>query len=314
MPKITLPILISFLICVVVFGFLYYQTTIKRTFTLPLDQKVAVTTNSSPTPSSSQIDHIVVIIMENKESGDIVGNSNAPYINSLIHSYSFAANYSAVTHPSLPNYLALIGGSTFDVTSDCTNCFIQSSSLLDQLDQAHKTWKAYMESMPSACFKGSLGDYAQKHDPFIYFNDIRNNANRCQNIVPFTQFKTDFQSSTSSPNFAWITPNLCHDMHNCSVKTGDDWLSQTIPTILDSPAFTTQKSLLVITWDEADGSEDNKIPTIFIGNTVKKGYVSHTSYTHYSLLKTIEENWSLPPLTTNVEQSASMQDMFTLKL
>lgn len=256
------------------------------------------------------LDHIVIITMENKSYSDIVENSNAPYLNSLIHKYSFADNYFAVSHPSLPNYLAIIGGSTFGVSSDCTSCYINAPNLIDQLEKADKTWKAYMESMPSACFIGSSGEYAQKHDPFIYFDDIRTNQERCNNIVPYTELSTNLKTVNATPNFIWISPNLCDDMHDCSTKTGDSWLATQIPKILASPAFTKQQSLLVITWDEGENSGTNQIPTLFVGNTVKYGFVSHTRYTHYSLLHTIETVWNLPPLTENVSQSNVITDIF----
>lgn len=261
--------------------------------------------------STFSIDHIVIITMENKSYADIVGNENAPYINFLIHTYSFADNYFAVSHPSLPNYLAIVGGSTFNITSDCTNCSVNASNLVDQLGQIHKTWKAYMESMPSSCFIGSSGEYAQKHDPFIYFDDIRNNPGRCNNIVPYSQLRADLRSANTTPDFIWISPNLCNDMHDCLTKTGDAWLSEQIPMILNSPAFTKQKSLLVIAWDEGEGSGSNQVPAIFIGNSVKQGFMSTTSYTHYSLLHTIENIWNIQPLTGNAAKSNSIKDVFT---
>ena len=256
------------------------------------------------------LDHVVLITMENKSYPDIVGSTHAPYINSLISTYSFADNYLAVAHPSLPNYLALIGGSTFDVTSDCDNCFVSGSSLVTQLENAHRTWKAYMESMPNSCFVGNDGTYAQKHNPFIYFDEIRNNPQQCGNIVPYQELQKDLSSKDTTPNFIWISPNLCNDMHDCSVRTGDTWLAENIPTILSSPAFTKQKSLLIITWDEGEKSSNNRVPTLFISNSVKKHFITHASYSHYSLLHTIESMWGLPPLTVSTAQSPLITDIF----
>lgn len=259
--------------------------------------------------ANTPVDHIVVIMMENKAYHDVFGSADAPYINSLIKKYSLADNYSAITHPSLPNYLALIGGSTFGVTTDCTDCFVASPNLIDQLEGAHKTWKAYMESMPSSCFIGNSGLYAQKHNPFIYFDDVRNNPNRCMNIVPYIALSKDLQSESTTPNFIWVSPNLCHDMHNCSVAEGDMWLSQQIPLILTSPAFTNKRSFLVLTWDEGQGAEGNRIMTIFVGPDARQAYVSHTAYSHYSLLHTIELLWDMPAITSDVSRSAVMSDM-----
>lgn len=278
---------------------------------LPHTEKVLASDESTSDKPVPAFDHIVIISMENKSYESITRDDDATYIRSLMSTYTNASNYFAVTHPSLPNYIALIGGSTFGITSDCTDCFLNQPNLVDQLASAHKTWKAYMESMPSPCFIGSTYPYAQKHDPFMYFDDIRNNAARCNNIVPLTKLSIDLQTQQSTPDFIWISPNLCHDMHDCRVATGDQWLSQEVPIILNSPAFTKQKSLLVITWDEGEGFENNnQILTIFAGNTVKKGYVSQNEYTHYSLLHTIENAWQMPLITNEVKTSAPITDIW----
>jgi len=305
MKKISLIIFVILLFCVIVSSFILYKSRVYRSWSV-VKQTAQSLSQKSPPP----INHIVIITMENKSYDDIVGNANVPYINSLIHRFGFADNYFAVTHPSLPNYLALIGGSTFGVRSDCIDCFINSPNLIDQLEKAHKTWKAYMESMPSSCFIGNSGDYAQKHDPFIYFDDIRNNQKRCSNIVPYSEIATDLKATKTTPDFMWISPNLCNDMHNCSTQVGDTWLSTQIPKILTSPAFTKQQSLLVITWDEGENLSTNQVPAIFVGNTVKSGFTSHTLYSHYSMLHTIEAIWNLPFLNTNVSQSNSITDIF----
>jgi len=300
----------ALLIVIILAVFIRKLMDYDKSRTLPLSQQVnSLTHNITPFTSKPAIDHIAIIIMENKDYSEIVGSKNAPYFNSLIPHSSLADNYYALIHPSLPNYIALLGGSTFGITSDCTDCYVNASNLVDQLEQAHKTWKAYMEDMPSSCFVGSSGKYAQKHDPFIYFDNIRTNPKRCGNIVPSSNLSTDLQSTTTTPNFFFITPNICNDMHDCPVATGDTWLANNVPNILKSPAFTKQKSLLVITWDEGETSGDNRIATLFAGSAVKQGFVSHSKYTHYSLLKTIEDVWGLPPITTNVVQSNNMYNM-----
>jgi len=238
--------------------------------------------------------------MENEEASDIIGSSDAPYINSLAQHYSMAANYYGVSHPSLPNYLELIGGSTFGVDSDCTDCFVNASNLVDQLDSVHKSWKAYMEDMPSPCFAGDVGDYAQKHDPFIYFDDVRNNPARCANIVPLSGFASTLQANRL-PDFVWITPNLCHDMHDCDVGTGDTWLKGFLPQILHSPAW--QSSVLFLLWDEGTSdagccqiAQGGHIPMLVISPLGKPGFVSSVNYDHASVLLTIEEAWGLGKL------------------
>src|SRR5207253_209042 len=210
-----------------------------------------------------------------------------------------------------PNYLAATGGSTFGVTTDCTTCFqAQPNIAVDRVEASGRSWKAYMESMPSPCFVGDSGTYAQKHDPFIYYDDIRLNSTECNKVVPYASFASDLASTATTPNYAWVTPNLCDDMHDCSISTGDTWLSQNVPTILNSPAFTTQNSLLAITWDEDDGTQNNQVPTLVIAKSVPAGFRSSTHYNHYSLLATIESAWGLSPLTTNDASATPMSDFF----
>lgn len=234
-------------------------------------------------------DHVFVIVMENHSYNEIIGSSAAPYINSLLSRGALATNYYAVAHPSLPNYLALTGGSTYGIASDCTTCWISANNIGDSLEASANSWKAYEESMPSACFVGDSYPYAQKHDPFIYFNDIRTNSVRCQaHVVPYSQLATDLQSTTTTPDYSFITPNICDDMHDCSIQTGDSWLSQQVPMILGSPAFTYQRSLLAITWDEDDSSASNHVATLLLGSGIAGGTRSSVSYNHYSLLRTLE--------------------------
>lgn len=270
----------------------------------------AQTAEASSVPS---FDHVFQIVMENHSFSDVIGSSSAPYINSLLPQAALGTNYYGVTHPSLPNYLALTAGSTYNITTDCTACYLAAPNIGDVVESTGKTWKAYEESMPSPCFAGDSYPYAQKHDPFIYFNDVRQNSARCQShVVPYTQLATDLGSASATPNYAFITPNLCDDMHDCSVGTGDSWLSQNVPAILRSPAFTTQHSLLAITWDEDDSSSANQVPLLLIGSGVAAGHRVGTTYNHYSLLRTIELALGTSWLTTNDEYTAPISDAFAV--
>ncbi len=302
-----------YLITAVLLGLIFILLLINLLHISPNNVQTDITSSnyatvSTPPASVPDFNHIVIIIMENKPLSSLQNNPSASYINQLAKQYAYAANYTAVTNPSLPNYIALIGGSTFGINSDCTNCFLNQPNLIDRLQTADISWKAYMESMPSACYLGSTNLYAQKHDPFIYFDDIRNNSARCKNIVPYSNLTKDL-ASASPPRFIWITPNLCNDMHNCSIQTGDTWLSHNVPLILKSKIFTTKNSLLVITWDEGN-IYDNKIATIFAGPQVKHNFVSYKAYSHYSLLHTVESSWHLHPLTSNDSTSPVMADFF----
>jgi hypothetical protein len=242
--------------------------------------------------------HIFLIVMENREYSDVVGASDAPYLNGLARTYGLATTSYAISHPSLPNYLALLGGDTFGIQSDCTTCFVAAPNLVDALEAGHKTWRAYMEGLPSPCFVGDAYPYAQKHDPFIYFDDIRTNAGRCQQIVPLTQLPSDL-AGAQVPDFVWITPNLCSDMHDCTTAQGDAWLASLVPRILASPAWR-QGGALFITWDEGatnDGccqyAAGGHIATLVISPVGKPHYRSSTPYDHYSLLRTITDAWGL---------------------
>jgi hypothetical protein len=259
------------------------------------------------------LDHVFVIVMENSAYSSIIGSSSAPYINSLVKGGGLATNYFAITHPSLPNYLALTGGSTYGITSDCTTCWVSATNIGDRVEAAGKNWKAYEESMPSPCFVGDSYPYVQKHDPFIYFNDIRTNTARCQShVVPFTQMTSDLASTSTTPNYAFITPNMCNDMHDCSTASGDAWLAQRVPQILTSPAFATQHSVLALVWDEDDSSGSNQVPLILLGNGIGANLRSSTGYNHYSALRTVESGLGLPTLTSNDAAVSPMNDFFGL--
>jgi len=201
----------------------------------------AATPLPTPTPIGSgtlpNFSHVFLIVMENEESTGIMGNNAAAYINALATGHGLATQYFAVSHPSLPNYLALTAGSTFGIASDCTGCYVNATNIADQVESSGRSWKGYLESMPSSCYVGDAYPYMQKHNPFIYYNDVRTNPARCaEHVVPFTQLSTDLTNGTV-PNLAWITPNMCNDMHDCSIATGDAWLANVVPGILASSAF-----------------------------------------------------------------------------
>jgi hypothetical protein len=244
-------------------------------------------------PAAGPPGHIAVIVMENHEYGDIVGSRSAPYINSLARRYALARGMYAITHPSLPNYLALTGGSTFGISSDCTDCSVRATSLVDQLAAAHLSWRAYLEGLPHACFTGpSAGDYAKKHDPFAYYIRVTSDPARCANIVPLSRLAADERAGTL-PRFMWISPNLCHDMHDCSVSTGDRFLAGLVPALLRALG---PRGLLFLTWDE--GSSDDgccrlasggHIVTIVAGGGARPRARLSTPTDHYSVLQTTED-------------------------
>jgi phosphatidylinositol-3-phosphatase len=244
--------------------------------------------------------HVAVIVMENKEYGDVIGARAAPFINALARNYALARTMYAVGHPSLPNYLALTGGSTFGIGSDCTDCGVNATSIVDQLLQAHISWKAYMEDLPHPCFTGpSSGDYAKKHDPFAYYTRITHNRDLCAHIVSLGQLGAD-QRAAALPRFIWITPNLCHDMHDCGVSTGDRFLAALVPALLRSLG---RNGLLFLTWDEGSSNASccrlasgGHVATIVAGPGARRGARLSTPTDHYSVLQTIEDLLGLPRL------------------
>ncbi len=254
-----------------------------------------IQTRPSPVarPAGGPPSHIAVIVMENEEYGDIIGSRSAPYLNTLARRYGLASGMYAVTHPSLPNYLALTGGATFGIDSDCTDCSVGATSIVDQFERAHLSWRAYMEDLPGPCFTGaSAGDYAKKHDPFAYYTRITGNPGRCANIVPLGRLATDERSSTL-PRFVWITPNLCHDMHDCSVSTGDRFLAGLVPALLRGLG---PRGLLFLTWDEGtsdDGccrlASGGHIVTIVAGGGARPHARLAAPTDQYSVLQTVED-------------------------
>jgi hypothetical protein len=238
--------------------------------------------------------HVAVIVMENEEYADIIGSSETPFINGLARRYALAKQAYAVSHPSLPNYLALTGGSTFGISGDCTGCSVQATSIIDQLERARLSWRAYMEDLPRPCFVGAgAGDYAKKHDPFLYYTP---DGRWCPNVVPLGRLYAD-ERAHSLPRFIWITPNLCHDMHDCDPSVGDRFLSRLLPSLL---ARLGRDGLVFLAWDEGSTDEGccrlaagGHVVTIVAGPGVRAGATLATPVDHYSVLQTIEDLFGL---------------------
>ena len=259
----------------------------------------------SPLPLVPNFSQIVIIIFENKEFGTVIGNPDMPYFNILANSYTLLTQHYAITHPSLPNYLSLIGGDTFGVDSNCTDCFIDAPSLPDLIEESGRTWKTYQDDMPEPCYVGDTIRYVQKHNPFIYFDPIRLNQVRCKrSIVPLTQLDEDI-SSGSLPNFIFITPDICYSAHDCGLELADTFINQMMDKLVPALDSSGEPYLIILTWDEGQGnhsccglpeSAGGRIATVLISPQVKNGFQDLTSYSHYSILKTIAEAWGLPYL------------------
>jgi phosphatidylinositol-3-phosphatase len=280
--------------------------------------------------------HVFVIMMENTSYTSLIGNPNASFINSTAKNYGLATSYFGVTHPSQPNYIAATSGSTNGVVDD-SNVTINVPNIVDQLEGSGRTWKAYMQSL-SLCNANLLATscgnqlYERKHDPFVSYADVQNNAARMAKIVDFSQFATDL-ANNAVPNYSWISPDQCNDMHGRSgpstdpcnfgnvqglIATGDAFLKSTVNQIMNSQVWQNSNSVIFITWDESDfpfndtsGCCDavpggGHVVTLVLLSENETARTSSVAYNHYSMLSTIESVWQLGCLvftcdTTNVK-------------
>lgn len=271
---------------------------------------------SSSTPS---FDYVVTILMENHGINDTYNcGASCAYITQLANTYGLAEDYSALTHPSMANYIALTSGGQHGTSNSQPPGSVNVTNVVDSLEAAGLTWKAYMESYHGGCSDfGS--NYSDNHDPFVKYTDIYNNPARCARIVNAGNdagnssgvFLTDL-SSSSAPNYMWLTPNLCNDMHDCSVATGNNYLANLVPKILSSYIFTNKRAALFITFDEGCCTfPQDRVTTIWAGPGIKQGYKSNTFYDHYSYLRTVEDNWGLSYLTVNDTSASPMTEFFS---
>jgi hypothetical protein len=334
------------------------------------------------------LDHVFLIMMENRSYGEILGNANAPFINQMAHSANLATNYFAVGHPSLTNYLEVVGGSNFGIENDnypnwhnatpsaslnnpiagsgmdaATPASIApfnmaipaapytANTIADQLVFVGKSWKTYQESLPasgdvdgvnvsdgidsnlsdaSTARSGNLQPlYAVKHNPFAYFANVQQNAvpnNGLSNIVDFTEINglyADLRDG-KAPNFSFIAPNQCHDMHGINnasplckgdttlLQMGDASVKQLVSTIKASESWKKGRNAIIVMWDENDYSASpNQVVTIVDTNYGVKGVMSKQPYSHFSLLKTLEAGFGLPCLNHACDSNVKlMSDLF----
>jgi phospholipase C len=290
--------------------------------------------------------HVFVIMMENTGFDSLIGNPNAPWINMAAQTYGLATNYFGVTHPSQPNYIAATSGATNGVPND-NDITVNVPNIVDQLEAHGKTWKAYMQSL-SLCNGDLLAHacgnqlYERKHNPFVSYLDVQSNAARMANIFDLSQLDTDLASG-KVPDYVWISPDQCHDMHGraatpadpCDfsqvqslIATGDTFLHSTVSEIMASKAWT-GNSVIFITWDESDftnsgpfGFGDTSgccdanpggghVVTLTISHSDHSARTSNVAYNHYSMLATIEGGWKLGCLAFTCD-TANVQPMSDL--
>jgi phospholipase C len=225
----------------------------------------------------------------------VLGDDEAPNFNRFATRYAVLSNYGGVAHPSLPNYLALVSGSTHGIRTDCTTCLVSGRNLADTLEQAHLTWKVYAEGLPRTGWTGGFsGRYAKKHVPFLYFRDIASKPARLKRIVPLRQFSRDLAVALL-PSFSLIVPDLCHDMHDCPVGTGDTWLGRFLKPLLRDPQLA-NSVIFVVTDEPSDSNPATPVPALALGPLVKTRSRFSARTSHYGLLRTIEDSWALPRL------------------
>ncbi|HEX4921912.1 MAG TPA: alkaline phosphatase family protein, partial [Candidatus Bathyarchaeia archaeon] len=301
------------------------------------------------TPTGVYFDHVVIIMMENEGVYDICHGSpppcngtpsNATYLAGLANNYTIGSQYTSLVTTSQPNYVAMISGSMQGCTSAGCPSPITAPNLVDRFEAAGLTWKGYFENMthttPGPC-GDALNDgepYTPIHNPFIVFQDITNNTSRCNKIVnanPNTcgtaidcALVNDLNNSTSTaPNFMFLTPNDCNDMRGWTgcgtsqlIGPGNVYLSKLVPLILKSKTFTTTRSALLVTFDEGNGfcplngSNEDCVYASWSGPVAKTNFGTSNLYSHYSVTKTIETNWNLTGFTLNDANADSMAEFF----
>lgn len=265
----------------------------------------AATPNAANPPSWQNIQHVVVIILENTNAVDA---KSQPFMKSLITKGAYLSQSFAITHPSQPNYIALVAGSTLGVTGD-GNVTVDAKHLGDLFDAKGLSWKSYAENYPGNCYLGgSSGPYARKHEPFISFRTVQMNSAQCAKIVPAPQFFTDVTNNTL-PTFSLYIPNLNNDGHDTGVAFADKWLNDTFGPLFNNPNVV-KNTLFIVTFDEDDFTDVNQIYTAFVGAGVQAGAGSSVHYTHYNVLRTIEEIFGIGTLGTNDANAQPILDIW----
>jgi hypothetical protein len=232
-------------------------------------------------------DRVVVVVMENKARSAVLGNPHAPAFNAFGRQGAILSGYRGVTHPSLPNYLALVSGSTHGITTDCSSCTVAGRSLADTLEARHLTWKAYAEGLPRPGWTGAArGRYVKRHVPFLYFRNVLASRARLRRVVPLTQLARD-RAAGKLPNFSLVVPDMCHNMHDCSVATGDAWLKRFLPPLMKLPG-----TAVFLVFDESDSANPG-VPALALGTLVRPHSRATGALDHYGLLRTIEDGLGL---------------------
>jgi hypothetical protein len=250
--------------------------------------------------------------MENRSYQQVLGPGGASRLQTYAHKCGVATNYDAISHPSLPNYIAATSGSTHGITSDCdpSSCPVSGPSLFGQAS-GHGGWLSVAENMAHPCDQASYGEYAARHNPAVYYTGLRSQCRKRDVAMGGVHGRFSRRlKSGRLPAFTFITPNLCDDGHDCATATADKWLGYWLARIVASPRYRAADTAVFVTWDEGT-TDSNQVATVVIAPTVPAGTRSARRFTHYSLLRTTEQLLHVPPLG-GARSAASMRTAFHL--
>ena len=296
----------------------------------PITTSTTTTTSTPPTPPpptppppTPQINHVVLVVLENHGFNTIFRNPSAPYLNDLAGRYGLATSYYGNSHGSLKDYFMLATG----VAASENGSFIglyTADNLVRELIAGKKTWKSYAMSLPSVGFIDDAYPYLKKHNPFVYLSDVVNDSSQRANLVPLTQFSTDLAAGTL-PNFSYVLGDMVHDMHDCpggagvtcpdtdKIVAGDAWLKANIDPVIANPAFQ-RDGLLIVVFDEAEDIDTSngggKVMAVVVGPFIKPGFMSTTFYQHENTLRLVCDALHLPACPGAAANAAKMTEFF----
>ena len=235
---------------------------------------------------------LLVFVVENHSLKQM--RQGMPWLNRVAKRYGYATRYQAITHPSLPNYLAIAGGDTFGVTDDAPPSAhsIRRSSVFGRAVRAGRAATVYAEGMTSRCEHVDDGQYAVRHNPWTYFRSEHRLCHR--NDVRLGRLSGDVDSG-ELPRVGLVVPDLCNDAHNCSLGHADAWLKDEVGRVLDGPDFASGHLAVVVTADEDDGGQDNRVLTV-VAHPRLHHLVVHRKLSHYSLSRSYAEAAGIKPL------------------
>jgi phosphatidylinositol-3-phosphatase len=275
-----------------------------------------------PPPPTVTADHVFLVVLENHSFGQVMGNPSMPYLNSLASTRALATQYFANAHPSIPNYFMLSTGNTVTFDDSFAGT-VTDNNLVRALAGANKTWKAYIQSLPSVGYTGpDVSAYFKHHNPFAYLSDVTGSAAQAANMVPFTQFSADLAAG-SLANFVYLLPDAQNDAHDCpggaasctddqKLAAADNWLRANIDPLINSPNF--GNSVLVITFDESVSTDmtdgGGQVMTVLVGPHVKPAFRSTTVYQHQSVLRLILELLRISDMPGASATANSMGEFF----